>query len=350
MGKSSLIIVLGMAGIISFFILRMNSNSNENSGTTINMFELTQTRLIANSGVEIYLEKLYDDPTLINTTSAKQDLFNGSYIVKLEGTFPNVRVTSTATFNDVQHISVADAYLEPISFPNLPAGMYISTNSVTNAKLTGEMKVNGANHDVNGTIIGDGKTGAVYGIGVDSEEDKTSVLNGVHPKPENVKGLMKSTGEIGSPSVEVTNLGVDWSKLYQYLANAADQTFLNDIPMGANLGTLTQPLITLVNASASSTGKITIDKSSGAGILVVNGNVKFAGNFVYQGIILCYKNSDLTFESSGTNEIIGGLIAAGKLVDIKTAGTMDIKYSSAAIEAVKTNLKSNGFKILSWYE
>ena len=65
MGKSSLIIVMGMAGIFAFFVLRMNANSRENSSTTVNMFEQTQARLIANSGVEIYLEKLYDDNTLI---------------------------------------------------------------------------------------------------------------------------------------------------------------------------------------------------------------------------------------------------------------------------------------------
>ena len=63
MGKSSLIIVLGMVVMVSFFILRINSNTNENVSTTVNMFEQTQARLIANTGVEIYLEKLYSDPT-----------------------------------------------------------------------------------------------------------------------------------------------------------------------------------------------------------------------------------------------------------------------------------------------
>ena len=58
----------------------------------------------------------------------------------------------------------------------------------------------------------------------------------------------------------------------------------------------------------------------------------------------------MVFQSSGTNNIIGGIIAAGTEVDISTTGTMDIEYSHEAIETVKANLKSNGFKILSWYE
>ena len=51
MGKSSLIIVLGMSVIIGFFILMLNANSDENTMTTVNMFEQTHARLIANSAL-----------------------------------------------------------------------------------------------------------------------------------------------------------------------------------------------------------------------------------------------------------------------------------------------------------
>ena len=76
MGKSSIIIALGLSVIVAFFILKLNGNSKENLSVTINMFEQTQARLIANTGVEIYLEKLYADTTLINTTSSSQNIFN----------------------------------------------------------------------------------------------------------------------------------------------------------------------------------------------------------------------------------------------------------------------------------
>jgi hypothetical protein len=348
MGKSSLIIVLGMAGIISLLMMKMNANSKENLSATVNMFEQTQARLIANTGVEIYLEKLYADTTLINTTSSSHDLFNGSYVVNLSGTLPNVRVTSTSDFQGVQHISVADAFLEPITFPVLPSGMYISTESVSNAKLNGDMQINGSNHDVDGNIKGTGLP-AVYGIGVDTEADKNSVLASIK-NPEKVKGLIDSTGTIGYPSVEITNLGINWSMIYQYLANSADQTFIGDIPNGADLGTLNNPLITLINAEASSESAISISQTTGAGIMIVNGSVSFEGNFEYKGIILCYKNTAMTFSAAGTNRILGGIIIAGKLVEITTTGTMNVDYSLDVINAVKTNLKSNGYKILSWYE
>jgi hypothetical protein len=184
MGKSSLLIVLGVSAIIAFFVLKMNGNSKENLSTTVNMFEQTQARLIANTGVEIYLEKLYADTTLINTTSSSQNIFNGSYVVNLSGNLPNVRVTSTSTFQGVNHISVADAFLEPISLPMMPGGFYISATSVEHAKLTGDMRVNGSNHDTSGVIKGDGKP-AVYGVAVDSEGDKLKILSEIS-KPENI--------------------------------------------------------------------------------------------------------------------------------------------------------------------
>lgn len=352
MGKSSLILVLGLGVIVSFFIIRMNAKTNQNVDTTVEMFKQTQARLISNTGIEIYLEKLYANHSLINTTTSTQDLFGGDYFVKLEGTLPNVRVTAEATFMGVTHISVADAFLEPISFPDLPAGMYIPTEAVTNAKINGNMNIDGRDYLSDGTTLknGDGKP-AVFGIGVDSEADKNVVLSGLGGSQE-VYGLTDTaTGDVGINSIGITNIGLDWAKIYQFVANAADQTFLNDIPTSADLGTLANPKITLVNAAANDGMSITINKTSGAGILVVNGNVKFSGNFDYKGIILCYKNTELVIQSNGTNTIVGGIIAAGKNVDIKNLnGTMNIKYSSSAIEAVKNNLKSEGFKILSWYE
>jgi len=349
MGKSSLLVVLGLSAIVAFFVLKMNANSRENLSTTIEMYDRTQARLIANTGVEVYLEKLYSDPTLINTTSSPQSLFNGSYVVNLSGTLPSVRVTSTATFQNTTHIAVADAILEPIQLPRMPGGVYISTQSVVSAKEIGAMEVSGLDHDTSGVVKGSGKP-AVWAVGVDDETQRQDILNNVL-KPENLEGLInKETGETGFPSVGVDNLSIEWGEIYQYLANTADQTFINDVPKGANLGTLPNPKITLINASASENKTVIVNDGRGAGILVVNGNIKFAGNFSYKGIILCYKNTDLTFESTGTNQVLGGVIIAGQSVGFKLNGTMNVKHSMDVINALKSKLKADGFSILSWYE
>jgi hypothetical protein len=348
MGKSSLIIVLGMMLLVSFLVLKLNGNSKENLSTTVDMFEQTQSRLIANTGVEVYLEKLYDDHSLMNKSFSDISLFGGTYDVSITGTLPNVRVSTTSDYQGVTHTSVADAFLTPISFPNPPGGIYISTNAVVNAKQIGDMHVDGRDYDANG-ILKPGSP-AVWGVGVDNTADSSNIVNNIL-KPDNIQGLINAlTGATGYPSVGVTNIGVDWGKIYQFLANAADQTFINDIPNGTDLGTLLTPKITLVNADASANNTINIQSSGGAGILVVNGDIKFAGNFNYKGIILCYKNSDLTFSSTGTNQVLGGIIIAGTNINFSLKGTMNVKHSQDAIDAVRAHLKSNGFKILAWYE
>lgn len=347
MGKSSLIIVLGVSVIVALFIFKLNANSTENLSTSINMFEKTQARLIANTGVEIYLEKLYEDTLLINTTSQWHDMFNGKYQVKLEGTLPYVRVTSKAFFGDEDHISVAEAYLQPIKFPQLPGAMYISNQALNSTKLTGNMDVTGVNHDING-IRSSSEVPAVHGIGVDTESDRVSVLNNLL-KPDQVEGLLND-GSVGTPSVGVTPLGYNWETLYQFLANNADQTFIDNIPKGTDLGTLEAPKITLINASASNNKNISISQTAGAGIMIINGDVSFQGNFTYKGIIICYKSTQLKFSTQGTNEILGGIIAAGQNIDLSLSGTFYVKYSRDVLDLIKFNLKSDGFEILSWYE
>lgn len=348
MGKSSLIIVLGTMLLVSFLVLKLNGNSKQNLSTTVDMFNQTQARLIANTGVEVYLEKIYKDQTLVGS-EFNESLFGGTYKVLISGTLPNVRVTSIAKFQGVKHTSVADAYLTPIYFPNPPGGIYVSTNAVVDPKELGDMHVDGREHTPDGILDSTGKP-AVWAVAVDNQNDADNIKKNVL-KPENLYGLKDTvTGATGYPSVGVTPLGEDWAKMYQFLANASDQTFIDDIPSGTDLGTIDHPRITLINADAATNKTIMVNGNSGAGILVVNGNIKFAGNFDYKGIILCYKNSDLSFSSTGTNEVIGGIVVAGSNVDFGLTGTMNVLHSQDAVDKVKANLKQNGFKILSWYE
>ena len=55
-GKTMIILALGFSIITSFLILKLNANSKEGLTTTVDHFKSIQSRLIANSGAEIYLE------------------------------------------------------------------------------------------------------------------------------------------------------------------------------------------------------------------------------------------------------------------------------------------------------
>ncbi|MCJ7552718.1 MAG: hypothetical protein MUO34_02430, partial [Ignavibacteriaceae bacterium] len=93
----------------------------------------------------------------------------------------------------------------------------------------------------------------------------------------------------------------------------------------------------------------------GAGILVIHGNVKFAGKLEYKGIVLAYKETNIDLDpldvtSAGTNKVIGGMILAGQSVNYFGSGNMDVKYSKDVLDLIQANYKKNGFTILRWYE
>ena len=78
MGKGLLIIVLGIAGILSLLKIGISANTSKEVDTSVDFFKKTHTRLIANSGIEIYLEKLRRDKNLTGY-SGEKSLFGGEY-------------------------------------------------------------------------------------------------------------------------------------------------------------------------------------------------------------------------------------------------------------------------------
>lgn len=120
MGKMALILTMGMSVIIAFFVLRLNANAKEGLSTTVNMFQNTQARLIANSGVEVYLEKMRRDKTLNSGTFLNNKMLDGTYDIEIKpGTNDSVTIKSTAYYMDVTHTTIVKAQRSPVTFPSL---------------------------------------------------------------------------------------------------------------------------------------------------------------------------------------------------------------------------------------
>lgn len=343
MGKMALIITFGMSVIIAFFILRMNANSKEGLATTVNMFEQNHARLIANSGVEIFLERLYLDKSLLGKTINNNSFMNGTYSIQISGPDTNVLVRSTATFMSVTHTSVVNASLKKPPFPQLLGALYIPTNSITGAKFTSNAtSISGNDYLMDGKL----KTGgtALPGITVDNATDKTLILDKLDPKKQTVSGLG------GDPSVQTTALRFDWASITQSLMSAADLVINSKTAIPNTIGTIAQPLVTVINEPDSSKEVVLNSNLTGAGILIVNGNLRINGNFEYHGLIVAYRDSKITIDLAGGAEIYGGMIATGESVEIKGVGNFDLKYSTEALINAQTNMKSLGYKILSWWE
>ncbi len=255
MGKGLIIIVLGMSVIIGFFTLKLNSNSKENLSTTVDMFEQTQARLIANSGVEVYLEKLKHDRTMMNSSFPNNSMFGGTYDIDISGPESLVKVTSTATFMGVQHTTVVEAAADKVPLHPGPGAMYLSASTVAGLKknaIGGSIEINGNNHDINGNPIAGTP---VPGIAVDGEAQRLAVLDMIQKNK-----IDQILGAGGTPSVAVVNDTINWAEYAQMLADNPDYLIdaQDKIKSTNTWGTVAQPKVTFIN------GDITLNNSTAA--------------------------------------------------------------------------------------
>ena len=345
MGKGVLIIVLGMSMIIGFYILKLNANSKENLSTTVNMFEQTQARLIANSGVEVFLEKLKHDRTMMNSSFTNNSLFGGTYDIDISGPDSMVRVTSTATFMSEQHVTIVEAAADKVPIIPGPGAMYLSASTIASLKknaVGGSIEINGNNHDLNGNPI----TGTpVPGIAVDGEAQRLAMIDMI-----NKNKINNILGKGGVPSVMVVNDTINWSEYAQLLADNPDILInAQDKIKETNIwGTTANPKITFIN------GDITLNNSqsaSGCGILVINGNLNVTGGFDFKGLVVAFKNTNVEIKLAGNVDIIGSLVAAGNQINVDvSSGNFRSLYSTKAIELIQSLLITKRFSILTWWE
>ena len=335
-GKASLILVISAAIILTMLILDINANTTSEVETTVDFYKQTQARLISNSGVEIYLEKLRRDKSL-KGTFLDNDLMGGSYNIYISGPDSLLKIRSVGTFEKVTHVSVVTATREPVKMPDVNAAFYVSSDNM-NLNLNGNVDIDGNDHNTDGNP---GPNPALPGFGVDDPSDSAFVIDNVKPKISNT-----IKGADGPPSVRTVEDTTDWLALTENIIFAADITLPSGTySSGTYLGTTAEPKIIHANGNVHFTGNI-----SGDGILVVNGDLTLSGQFTFRGIIIVYGQSSIETDIVGQGAVYGGTICVGKSVDIKATGNAGLYFSSQAINNAKVNLKSSRFKILSWWE
>lgn len=340
MGKTALIIALGMSVIVAFFTMRLQSNSKEGLSSTINLFKSTQARLIANSGVETFLEKMRRDKTL-KGTHLNNEVLDGNYDIFITGPDSALQIRSVGRYMDAIHETIVEATREPAPFPTAPAALYVSTAAIENVKMNGNFTVSGFNHDKDGNLVNNSGPNIVPGIAVDNPADSAEIRTNLAKNAgANITGLG------GTPSIMVKNTFTNWKEYSDLIAFSADITLGTGTYNGGTLGSYSEPKITLVNGDATFNGNCT-----GAGIMVVNGNLTIRGTFDFRGIIIAYKEANIRTELNGNGKVIGSLIVSGNSVDMNISnGTFKALYSKESLQNAKINLKSSRFAITSWWE
>jgi len=336
MGRALLIIVIGVAALLSILRANLSSNSSQEVDTSVNFFKKTQARLIANTGIEIYLEKLRRDKNLTGY-SGEKSLMNGTYNVNIFGPDSALQIVSNSEFYGTTHNSFVLAKRAPVKMPTINSAMYINSTSMS-LNLNGNMYIDGNDYNTDGSS---GPNPAVPGVGLDSPADSAYFKNNIKPKIFN-----DILGAGGTPSIRSVADTTDWLAVTEALIFAADIT----IPSGTyntagEYGTPSEPKITYVNGNVNLTGGF-----QGDGIMIVNGNLSMAGNSTFRGIVLVYKNSSIECKVTGNGGIFGGTILAGNNVDIQSTGNASFFYSSQALANAQAKLKSSRFEIVDWWE
>jgi hypothetical protein len=336
MGKGLIIITLGVSIIIGYFALNLNANSNRGLQTTLDFFETTQARLIANSGIEIYLEKLRRNKNLTGSF-LNNTLMDGSFDIHISGVDSLMTISAVGRYRDKIHTSIVTARRTLVTIPDVNSAIYVSSDNI-GLDLNGNIDIDGNDHNIDGTP---GPQPALPGIAVDDPADSAFIVNSLKPKISNA-----ILGAGGAPSVRTVEDNTDWLTLTESYIFAADTTLVTGTyTTGTVLGTAANPIITYVNGNVDFSGQ-----ASGYGVMVVNGNLSMSGLFSYKGIIIAYGQSSIETKTVGNGGIYGAAIFVGQNVNIQATGNSLFYYSSQAILLAQNNLKSSRFEILSWWE
>lgn len=335
MGKGVLIIVLGISVLITIMIINLNANANASTSTTVDFYKKTKTRLIANSGIEMYFEKMRRNKTL-KGNFPNNTFGSGTFSVSIYGPDSLLKVKSTATFMGYTHTSIATARRTPVQMPNVNSALYISSNNI-NLNLNGNVDIRGIDYNMDGTP---GGADALPGVGVDTPVDSAYVVNDIS------KRISKSIlGSGATPSVYTVNSGYDWLAITEALIFSADTIIgTGTYSQGATFGTQTKPIITYAN------GNVDFTDATGYGIMIVNGNINLSGNFKFYGILIAYGQTTIRTQTIGNNGIYGGTILVGENVSLESQGNSYFWFSHQAIENAQVNLKSSRFDVLDWWE
>lgn len=351
MGKSILIITLGVSLIIGFIILKLNTNATSGVETTVNKFDQMHARLIANSGAEIYLEQLFQNHSLFDIkTSPTNNLMNGTYYIEVAGTIQNIIITSHAKFLNIDHTSIVEASLIDITWPALKGALYLPTNAITWSNVgNAKININGHNHDWDGNL--DTNSQSTYGIYVDNKSDSVKIIEKLEVnKNAFIYGLGDDTTKYSIGVRDSAYNNTDWKKLSDVLVSAAGPNVYNSKDKIPNpLGTKLDPIVAVIN-EPDITKKVTLNNFEGSGILVVNGNISIEGTFTWRGLIIAYKEATMEISLSGNPLIIGQIIATGNNIEFLGKGTINIKYSAQALNLAINEPDELGFKVLSWWE
>ncbi|MDZ7764085.1 MAG: hypothetical protein U5K00_06610 [Melioribacteraceae bacterium] len=167
-GKAILILVLGIAGIISVAFINLAETSGQATNNMIGYYNKQSSQNIAQTGIHMALRELTDSNTWRNGYN-NISLFSGNLTTALvDTTFDSlnvVKITSTGTVGagtDLEATTTSIAYTVIGGGSGfIPASVLAAITTNNPVETSGTLVVDGRDHDLNGNLVAGSGT---YGL------------------------------------------------------------------------------------------------------------------------------------------------------------------------------------------
>jgi hypothetical protein len=213
---------------------------------------------------------------------------------------------------------------------NSPGALYLSQDNATNANFNGNaFMIDGTDHNYTG---GAGPQPPVPGMSTRNATNTAEVLSSLSAQQlDNVQGLGYLAGPPIVPSVMTSGWAPSVAQVNQIAADLLARPHVTfpggKINGNATFGTVAAPQITYFSANTT----VGNGNSSGAGIMIVEGDLTIQGTLDFKGLILVRGKTQVV----GTTDVTGNATVYGSLwtndVDLQVAGSSIVYYSSQAL-------------------
>jgi hypothetical protein len=244
------------------------------------------------------------------------------------------RLLATATGTEGVRNTVVATVLRSNIPSTAPGAIYLATDDPTNATFNGNaFAIDGNDHNYTG---GAGPAPPVPGISTRNDGNTQEAINSLGGgQSDNVTGLGYSVGPPIVPSVKTSPAAPSTAQLDQIAADILARPGVvtnsnNQINGNATFGTTVTPQITYFNGAGGVTIKAN-GNASGAGIMIVEGDLTIKGNLNFKGLIIVRGRTQVI----GDTEVTGNATVYGSIwtndINLVVGGSAIVFYSTQAL-------------------
>lgn len=342
MGRSALLLVLALGMVFAIIGNNLRKSGTMATEVQTGYHKYASARNLARTAVHSRLRAIDRGESL--TGRIDGTFGNGIFYTIVDTiTADTLRMISWAKFQDSIYTMKLKLHRFPKPFPPINAAVGLRATPVQ-FRMTGSSLIDGRDYNSSGNLTG--KPG-LPGVTVMQSSDSTTVMNN--------GGSTRITGVPVKTKVDTT-IANPREYIDEY-TTAPDFKYTDaDSPINSNLtwGSKQDPKIVYATTRGDTTKSVKFNGNCvGWGVLVVDGNLELAGTFRWYGVVIVAGENNVinVTASTGTPEILGGLImAGGPNSSFEMKGNVAMKYSSETLRDAKWTKKLLAYGIDEWYE